>query len=316
MQIRRDSVDPQHVDASSEGAQPAGAPRADAPDATVLLPRVAILGLGSLGGAILSGLRSPGVATDGPVIVTTRSRESASVFDGASDVHAIAVADEPDANRIAAEHADLVLLAVKPQHTVALAREIAPALRPGTVVISVAAGVSLAAITAVAPEGVTVVRSMPNTPSHIGRGVTGLSADPSGDPAALDLARQLFETVGDVLCIPESQMDALCAISGSGPAYVFWFAEQFVQAAERLGFSASEARTLAQGTLVGAANLLDASDLSPSQLRQNVTSPGGTTEAAMREFLAADIPQLFDRAVGAAKQRSAELDAETKTTEG
>ncbi len=273
------------------------------------LPRVAMLGAGSMGGAILAGLRAPGVRIDGPIAVTTRSTASAEAYAGAADVVAYANEADPDANRKAVRGAGVVILAVKPWAIQDLLREVADDLAPGAIVVSVAAGIATRSLEALTPAGVAVVRAMPNTPSLVGRGVTGLAGGGSAGPAVVDTVRRVFETVGRVLVIDEDRMDALGAVSGSGPAYLFFFVEQLTDAARRLGFSDAEARLMAEGTVTGAAELLARSGEDPAELRRRVTSPNGTTERAIGVLQGADFAETFDRALAAAIARSEELAA-------
>ena len=147
--------------------------------------------------------------------------------------------------------------------------------------MSVAAGVTVATFESLLPESVAVIRSMPNTPAVVGRAVTGVSAGTRSSDADLALAVSLFETVGQVLVVPEEQIDALSTISGSGPAYVFYLIEQLTAAAVDKGFTAEQAALMVQGTFRGASELLAASDEDPAELRRRVTSPKGTTERAI-----------------------------------
>lgn len=273
------------------------------------LPAIAILGAGSMGRAILSGLLQPGVQIDGGVRVTNRSAERAAELAGTPGVSAYATSDQPNANRLAVADAGIVLVAVKPYMVADLLSEIADALAPGTIVVSVAAGVTIATFERMLPATVSVIRSMPNTPALVGRAVTGLSAGSRSSDDDLTMVRRLFETVGEVVEVPESQLDALSAISGSGPAYVFYLIEQFTAAAIEKGFSAEQAATLVNGTFVGAARLLEASDTSPAELRRQVTSPKGTTERAVAVLETGGIKELFDSATDAAVARSRELAA-------
>ena len=286
-------------DAQSSDGQPSAPP----------LPAIAMLGVGSMGGAILAGLRGPGVRVEGPIAVTTRSAASAAQFDGASDVRAYAGERDDDANKRAVRGARIVLLGVKPWMIHDLLREIAGDLEPGAVVVSVAAGVTIASMEALLPEGVAVVRAMPNTPAHIGRGVTGIAGGSAASPDDLGLVRRLFETVGAVLVVDEGQINAITAISGSGPAYLFLYAEQMTAAARRLGFDEDQASLLVQQTIAGSAELMVRSGEDPAQLRRNVTSPKGTTERAVEVLEAADWGELFDRALAANIRRSEELEA-------
>lgn len=276
------------------------------PAAPQSLPRTAMIGVGSMGGAILAGLRKPGVDIALPITVTTNSAASAEAFAGATDVVALAAETQPDANLAAVRGADLVILAVKPWMIADVARSIAPSLTPGTVVVSVAAGVGCDQIEAELP-GMQVVRAMPNTPSHLGRGVTGVAGGDSASDAAVDTVRRLFETVGDVIVVREDQINAVAAVSGSGPAYLFLYVEEMTAAALRLGFTEEQARVLVNGTVSGAAELLVQSGTDPAQLRRNVTSPKGTTEQAVFVLQDANWGELFDRALAANIRRSEEL---------
>ena len=190
-----------------------------------------------------------------------------------------------------------------------LLREIADSLEPGTVVVSVAAGVTVATFESLLPDSVAVIRSMPNTPAVVGRAVTGVSAGTRSGDADLEIAVSLFETVGQVLVVPESQLDALSTISGSGPAYVFHLIEQLTATAVDKGFTPEQAAVMVQGTFRGASELLAASDVDPAELRRRVTSPKGTTERAVAVLEEAHLKEVFDRATDAALARARELAA-------
>lgn len=274
------------------------------------LPTTAMLGVGSMGAAILEGLLSPRVRIEHPIRVTTHSAASAERLGQHPAVIAHALEVNPEANRVSVRGARAVIIGVKPWLVLDVLREVADDLAPGTVVISVAAGVPIARMQEAVPERVHVIRVMPNTPSLVGHGVTGVVALPSTPPEVLDLTHRLFATVGDVVVVEsEQQLDELSAISGSGPAYVFLFIEKFTEAAVRLGFSADQARRMVEGTFLGASLLLDAQGLTPQELRHNVTSPNGTTERAIAEFMAADLDGSIDRALHAAITRAGELAA-------
>ena len=271
------------------------------------LPRVAILGVGSMGGAILAGLRGPGEHTSGPITVTMNSVASAATFADSDDVVAYAAEETADANRWAVRGAQLVILAVKPWLVHDVLREVADDLEPNAILVSVAAGVTTASMEALVPASVSVVRAMPNTPANIGRGVTGVAGGASASAHAVDTVRRLFQTVGAVIVLGEERIDALTAVSGSGPAYLFLFVEEFTAAAERLGFSKEEARVLVQGTVMGATELLSRSTEEPAELRRQVTSPNGTTERAVEVLQSGEWGALFDRAFAAAIARAQEL---------
>lgn len=278
---------------------------------TTTIPTTAILGVGSMGGAILQGLLAPHVEIDGPIRVTTFSAASAAELDKLQGVLPVALATNEDANREAVRGAKLIILGVKPHMIPDLLRDIADHIAPDAVVVSVAAGVTLQSMRDLLPETVTVLRAMPNTPSLIGKGVTGIVQDEETPDAALELAIRLFETVGDVITVQsEAQLNDLSAISGSGPAYVFLFIEKLTEAARRMGFTDEAARTMAEQTFLGATLLLEHSGEDPQVLRRNVTSPGGTTERAIAAFMEADLDGIMDRALAAAVARAEELGRE------
>jgi pyrroline-5-carboxylate reductase len=275
----------------------------------VTLPTIAMLGAGSMGRAILSGLTAPGVEVTGGIRVTNRSAARAAELAGLPGVTAFSTEKDGAANRLAVDGAAIVIVAVKPAMVPDLLREIASSLNPGTIVVSVAAGVTVATFESLLPETVVVVRSMPNTPAVVGKAVTGISPGTRTEPSDLELVRSLFETVGEVVEVPEAQLDALSTISGSGPAYVFYLVEALTAAAIEKGFTPDQARTLVSGTFLGASELLVASGEDPAELRRRVTSPKGTTERAIEVLAAADLPALFIRATDAALARARELAA-------
>ncbi|WP_150307174.1 pyrroline-5-carboxylate reductase [Planctomonas psychrotolerans] len=273
----------------------------------VHLPSIAILGAGSMGRAILGGLLRPDVIVAGDVRVTNRSAARAAEFDGTPGVTASATEVDPDANRTAVRGARIVLIGVKPAMVPALLDEVADALEPDVIVVSVAAGVPIGTFEAALPDSVAVLRSMPNTPARVGRAVTGISAGSRATEEDAALVRSLFSTVGEVVEVPEEQLDALSTISGSGPAYVFYLVEQLTATAVNKGFTPDQAALLVNGTFLGAAELLARSESTPEELRRQVTSPHGTTERAVAELERGGIRELFDRATDAALARAREL---------
>jgi len=270
------------------------------------LPSIAIIGTGSMGGAILQGLLDPSVTVDGGIRVTNRTEAKAAAL-RTNGVESFALETTPDANTRAVRGAKVVLIGVKPAMVVDTLTEIADALEPDAIVISVAAGVTTATMES-AVSG-SVLRAMPNTPAIVGLAVTGLSAGSRSTEEQLAIGRAVFETVGSVLEVPESQIDALSTISGSGPAYVFYLVEEFTKTAIGMGFTADQAELLVNGTFRGAVELLAASPQSPAELRRQVTSPKGTTERTIAELEAADLSATFSRATAAALARAKELAA-------
>ncbi|MER7798191.1 pyrroline-5-carboxylate reductase [Microbacterium sp. NPDC096154] len=274
------------------------------------LPSLAFLGAGSMGGAILRGVVASGIPVDGGIVATNRTADKAAELAALDDVRSIALEREPEGNARAAAEARVLLIGVKPAMVPDLLREIAPHVRDDAIVVSLAAGVTLQTFRSILGEGVTALRSMPNTPSLVGKGVTGLAAGPGTAPEETAIARRLFETVGTVIELPEERIDALSTISGSGPAYVFLLIEELTRAAMDRGFDEQDARTMAEGTFIGAAALLEHTGEDPAELRRRVTSPKGTTERAVAVLERADLGGIFREATAAALARAKELAGE------
>ncbi len=275
----------------------------------VTLPTIAFLGAGSMARAILAGLLKPGVTVDGGIRVTNRTQAKAAELADTEGVTAYATEVDADANLKAIDGAQIVIIAVKPYMVPDLLAEIGTSLAPGTLVLSVAAGVTIDTFESLLPDTVHVIRTMPNTPAVVGMAVTGVSAGTRSSEADLELTSALFATVGDVLVVPENKLDALGSISGSGPAYVFYLIEQLTETAISKGFTPEEAAVMVNGTFLGASALLAVSDKLPSELRRQVTSPAGTTERAVWELEKGGLKELFDTATDAAVARAKELAA-------
>ncbi|MEO8345658.1 MAG: pyrroline-5-carboxylate reductase [Betaproteobacteria bacterium] len=208
----------------------------------------------------------------------------------------------------AVEGADIVVLAVKPQQMRAAARALAPWLPDVPVIMSIAAGVRLADISRWLDGNPRLVRAMPNTPALIGEGISGMFALPEAGARGRKFAQRVLEGVGKVLwVIKEDMLDAVTGVSGSGPAYVFYFLESLEQAAQELGFSKEDARTLAYATFSGTVKLAASSDLEPGILRAQVTSKNGTTERAIAVLETNAVKKHFMAAVKAATARAKEM---------
>jgi len=236
-----------------------------------------------MGKAILAGLLDSGFNSSS-ITATTNSAASADALAQEFGILAFALENGDDANQMAVAGADVVLVAVKPAYVASILAEVADNLDDNALVISVAAGITTAAMEAVVPEDVAVVRAMPNTPAIVRRAITGLSAGSRASAENLATAHELFATVGQTIIVEEAQIDALSTISGSGPAYVFYFIEQFTAAAQNMGFTAEQAALMVNETFLGASLLLEASGKTPAELRRQVTSPNGTTERAIAVF--------------------------------
>lgn len=265
-------------------------------------PRVGVLGTGVMGEAVLAGVLRGG--PDGPVdpatvVVTARRPERAAEL---AERHGVRVAPVAE---VAA--ADVVVVGVKPQQLDAALAEAAPHVRAGAVVVSLVAGVPAARFEAVLPAGTAVVRAMPNTPALVGAGTTALSPGAHATEEHLAAVERLLAGTGAVLRLAASQQDAATAVSGSGPAYVFAFVDALVEGGVHAGLPRAVATQLATSTLLGAARLLAETGQHPALLREQVTSPAGTTAAALRELDERGLRPAVVAAVLAAAQRSREL---------
>jgi pyrroline-5-carboxylate reductase len=259
---------------------------------------LAIIGGGKIGEALLSGLVRRG-GPDG-LIVCERSAERAAVLADRYGVPTLGLAD-------AAARARVLLVAVKPQDIDTLLGLLSDVVDEGHLVVSVAAGVPTARIEAALPAGVPVVRVMPNTPALVDEGMSVLSPGAHAGEEHLDEAEALLAAVGKVRRVPEAQQDAVTALSGSGPAYFFYLVEAMVDAGILLGLPRTLAADLIVQTALGAAVMLRDSGEHPVQLREAVTSPGGTTIAAIRELERHGVRAALIAAIEAAHARSLEL---------
>ena len=230
---------------------------------------VAIFGAGVMGETLLAGLIRAGRSAD-DIVVTERRPERAAEL---REKHGV----EDVTNIAAASKADTLVFVVKPQDMGALCDEIAAHVRPGALVVSLAAGITTEFLESRLPEGVPVVRVMPNTPALVDEGMAAISAGAHCDEAHLAEAEALLRAVGKVVRVDEKHQDAVTAISGSGPAYIFYVAEAMIEAGVFLGMPRATATELVVQTFYGAATMLRETGEHPSVLRENVTSPGGTT---------------------------------------
>jgi pyrroline-5-carboxylate reductase len=265
--------------------------------------RIAILGAGKIGEALLAGLLSTGWRKPEEIVATVRREERAREL--AERYGVKATTSNPDAVR----GAGLVVIAVKPQDFEALLGEVGGMVSPEQTVLSIAAAVPTSAIEERLPAGVPVLRAMPNTPATVHEGVAGLCAGAHADDEHLALAQEVLEHVGRVVRVPERYMDAVTAVSGSGPAYFALLAEAMIEAGILLGLSREDTTELVVQTMFGTAKLLRDEKMHPVELREMVTSPGGTTIRAIRELEQAGVRAAFLNAIQAAMDRSRELAA-------
>jgi pyrroline-5-carboxylate reductase len=262
---------------------------------------IAILGSGVMGETLLSGLLRAGrEATD--VVITERRPERAAEL---SARYGVVVTS----NSAAVADADTVLLVVKPQDIAALLEEIRDHLPHDVLVVCIAAGITTAFVEQRLPRGIAVVRVMPNTPALVDEGMAAISPGSHCDAGHLDRARALLSATGKVVQVPESHQDAVTAISGSGPAYIFYVVEAMIEAGVLLGLSRVTSTELVVQTLYGAATMLRETGEHPTVLREQVSSPAGTTIAALRQLDDHKVRAAFLTAMESARDRSRELSA-------
>jgi len=265
------------------------------------MSQTAILGAGVMGETLLSGLVRAGRRVDNLLIGEKRPERAREL----EERYGVAVLSNVEATR----KAETIAIVVKPQDMDDLLAEIAGELKQGQLLVSLAAGITTAFIEARVPEGVAVVRVMPNTPALVDEGMAAIAPGSHCDDDHLAEAEALMASTGKVMRIPERQMDAVTAISGSGPAYIFFVVESMIEAGVHLGLPRSTATELVIQTVVGSAHMLRETGAHPVVLREQVTSPGGTTAAALRELEIHKVRAAFLAAMEAARDRSRELAA-------
>src|SRR5215216_1956971 len=262
---------------------------------------LAILGAGVMGETVLSGLLRAGWTSD-RIIATDRRIERQVELEAKYGITMMTNAE-------AAAKADTVILVVKPQDMRDLLTEIAPVVSSSTLIVSLAAGVDTASIEERLPTGTPVVRVMPNTPAQVDEGMAAISAGAHSDEEHLARVSELMSATGRVVTVPERYQDAVTAISGSGPAYLFFVVEAMIEAGVHLGLPRDTATELVVQTMLGSAKLLRETGEHPTVLRERVTSPGGTTTAAIRQLEDHKVRAAFLVAMEAARDRSRELAA-------
>jgi pyrroline-5-carboxylate reductase len=265
---------------------------------------LAIIGAGVMGETVLSGLLRAGWQPE-QIVATDRRPERAVEL---TERYGIRVLDNVDAAR----EADTVVVVVKPQDLNDLLAEISSVVGEGTLVVSLVAGVDTASIESQLPRGVPVVRVMPNTPAQVDEGMAAISAGSHTTQAQLDQVSEILSATGRVVTVPERYQDAVTAISGSGPAYLFFVVESMIEAGVHLGLPRDLATQLVVQTMLGSAKLLRETGEHPTVLRERVTSPGGTTAAAVRQLEDHKVRAAFIGAIEAARDRSRDLAAQSR----
>ncbi|CAM3968495.1 pyrroline-5-carboxylate reductase [Nocardiopsis rhodophaea] len=261
---------------------------------------IAIIGAGKMGEALLAGLLGTGHDPADVLVVEPREEHAAQLRQGYG-VETVPAAE-------AAQRAATLLLAIKPQDMVDLLDDVSPHMGGGQrLVISVAAGITTSLLEKHLSGDVAVVRAMPNTPALVGKGMTAIAAGTHTTPEQLDHAERLLRSVGEVVQVPEKHMDTVTALSGSGPAYFYFIAETMIEAGVAMGMPRATAERLVGQTIAGASAMLNESGEHPVVLREAVTSPGGTTAAAVRELDRHGVRTAFTDAIEAARDRSRAL---------
>ncbi len=263
--------------------------------------KIACIGAGNMAEALLNGIVGAGIIDPANVRVSDLDSERLELFE---EIFAVR---RCGSNCAAAEGADLCILAVKPQVLPEVVADTLPGLAEDALVVSIAAGISTENIEAILPAGRRVVRVMPNTPALIGMGISALAAGSKATARDMDLTEIIIGTTGQTVRVDESMMDAVTAMSGSGPAYLFYFMEHMIAAGVELGLDVDLSRKLACETVEGAVRLMVESGLTPQELRARVTSKGGTTAAAIEVMEAGDVGGIIQSAIKAAHARSVEL---------
>ena len=263
--------------------------------------RIAILGAGQIGEALIAGLLSAGWRTPAELSASTRREERATELHERHGVHVTL------SNSEAVAGAALVVISVKPQDIETLLGEIGPLIQPEQTVLSIAAAIPTAAIERHLGDGVPVVRAMPNTPAVVHEGMAGICAGSHAGEESMVLAEEALRHLGAVVRVAEPYMDAVTAVSGSGPAYFALLAEAMIEAGILLGLSREVSTQLVVQTMLGTAKQLRDLEMHPVELREMVTSPGGTTIAAIRELESAGVRAAFLNAIQAAMTRAKEL---------
>ena len=262
---------------------------------------LAVLGAGKAGEALIAGVISSGWCEPGQIVATARHTERLEELAGLHGIRTTTATAE------AVDGAGLVVIGVKPQDIETLLGEISGAVTTGQTVVSIAAAIPTALIENHLADRVPVVRVMPNTPMTVHEGMAGISAGTYAEEEHLAQAEEILGSVGRTVRVDEDYMDAITAVSGSGPAYFALLAESMIEAGILLGLSREISTDLVVQTMLGTAKLLRDGKMHPVELREAVTSPGGTTIAAIRELEQAGVRAAFLNAIQAAMQRSKEL---------
>lgn len=262
-----------------------------------------ILGAGNMAEAIVRGVVGKSLFQSSQIIAADPVAARRELFEGRMGVRCVTD------NAEVARQSNIILLSTKPYQIIEALAPVGAVMSEQTLVISIAAGVTSRAIASAlgGKKSWRIVRAMPNTPMLVGEGIVGLAAGAGATGQDVALARRIFAAAADVIEVNEDKIDAVTALSGSGPAYVYFLVECMIRAGVEMGLSPGDAKTMAVKTVVGAGKLLAASSDEPADLRRKVTTPGGTTEAAINYMTNKNWPQVVVEAIMAAERRGKEL---------
>jgi pyrroline-5-carboxylate reductase len=267
--------------------------------------KLGLIGCGRMGGALIEGALKAGMIQSENIYLSSKTRESA---------HHLATktgGNVSENNLGVVQNCDLVLLGCKPYQVLDILNEINPALPGNTALVSIAAGITLTTMESSCSPGTRMIRAMPNTPSMIGMGATGVTAGTHATPEDMTAARTLLESVGLVVTVTEPQLDAVTGVSGSGPAYVYTMIKALADQGTAEGLEKDDALRLAARTVMGAAHMVEQTKRSPQELIDQVTSPGGTTMAGLAKLAEHEFEKSIASAVHAGTERSREIAKES-----
>lgn len=267
--------------------------------------KIVFIGAGSMAEAIIRGMIQQEIAL--PEYVYAMNRSNADQLQALKERYGIRCVFEQSQKDEVIREADIVVVAMKPKDVRQAFAGFSSQLRPNQLLVSVIAGLSLATISVLVPEGMPVVRTMPNTSSTIGLGATGICYSDSVTPALQKMALAIFKAIGEVSVVPEAMMNMVNGISGSGPAYVYYFMEAMIAHGIEGGLPPELARNLTVQTVLGAAAMVKTTQEDPAALRRKVTSPNGTTQAAIEEFDRLGLGTTLSRGITRCVQRAAEI---------
>jgi len=270
--------------------------------------KLCFYGAGSMAEAIVRGLISAGLAEPADIVMFNRA--NAARLNELRDRYSVRIAADDKAREQALREADVIFLCMKPKDAADALRRLSPVLRDGQLLISVIAGLSIAAIEQLIGRRLPIARTMPNTSSTIGLGATGISFNDAASDAQRALVLNMFRAIGIARVVDESLINAVTAVSGSGPAYLYYMMEAMIDTAVSLGLAEDTARALTVQTVLGAAHMVLETGEEPAELRRKVTSPGGTTQAAIETFERLDFRGAVGQAMRRAAERAGEMGAE------